>query len=140
MPRARLACVCVRVCVRVGVQFGGMLSVKPLMYEILPYAREILASCGGEVVNVVDLLEDSDESAPVQGIGHGLFLDAILATFDEGAESRARHRPTIATDGVHHPQGGRGGVNAHTFGDPIDGSRVEEVDLFLTHAMKGRMR
>lgn len=33
MPRARLACVCVRV----GVQFGGVLP-KALMSEILPYA------------------------------------------------------------------------------------------------------
>lgn len=124
MTRAR-ARVCVRVCVRVGVQFGGMLSVKPLMYEILPYAREIFPACGGEVVDVFLLFEDADESAPVQGIGHGLFLDAILATFDEGAESRARHRPTMPADGVHHPQGGRGGVNAHTFRNPIDGRRVE---------------
>ena len=125
-----------RVCVRVGEQFGGMLS-KPLMSEILPYAREILPACGGEVVDVFPLFEDAKEAASVEGIGHGLLLYAILAPLHEGAESRARHRPTMSTDGIHHPQGGRGWADVHPFRNPIDRGRVEEVDLFLTHVVKG---
>ena len=56
MTRARLACV------RVGEQFGGMLS-ETLMGEILPYAREILPPCGCEVVDVFPLFEDSESAA-----------------------------------------------------------------------------
>lgn len=86
---------------------------------------------------MVNLFEDAEESAPVQSIGHGFFLDAILTPFDESAESRARHRPTMSPDSIHHPQGGRGRADAHTVRDPIDGSRVEEVYFFLTHVVKG---
>lgn len=89
------------------------------------------------MVDMFPLFEDAEEAASVESIRHGLFLDAILAAFDESAESRARHRTTMSTDGVHHPQGGRGGVNAHTFRNPIDGGRMEQVYLFLTHAVKG---
>ena len=89
------------------------------------------------MVHMVDLLEDAKEAASVESIGHGFFLDAILAPFNESAESRARHCTTMSPDSIHHPQGGRGWADVHPVRYPIDGGRVEEVDLFLTHVVKG---